>query len=89
MALVPSNEVIEQALNVEMPMFPEIAVREIVANALIHQDFFATGSGPLVEIFADRVEVTNLGEPLVETLRFLDAPPKSRNEGTAASMRRF
>ena len=89
MALVPSNEVIEQALNVEMPMFPEIAVREIVANALIHQDFFATGSGPLVEIFADRVEVTNPGEPLVETLRFLDAPPKSRNEGTAALMRRF
>ena len=89
MALVPSNEVIEQALNVEMPMFPEIAVREIVANALIHQDFFATGSGPLVEIFANRVEVTNPGEPLVETLRFLDAPPKSRNEGTAALMRRF
>ena len=40
MTLVPSNEVIEQALNVEMPMFPEIAVRELVANALIHQDFF-------------------------------------------------
>ena len=89
MALVPSNEVIEQALNVETPMFPEVAVRELVANALIHQDFFVTGSGPLVEIFADRIEVTNPGEPLVETLRFLDAPPKSRNESTAALMRRF
>ena len=33
--------------------------------------------------------MTNPGEPLVETLRFLDAPPKSRNESIAALMRRF
>lgn len=89
MTLVPSSEVIERALSVELPLFPEVAVRELVANALIHQDFFATGSAPLIEIFADRIEVTNPGEPLVETLRFLDAPPKSRNESTAALMRRF
>ena len=37
--LVPSNEVIEQALRREVKMFPEIAVRELVANASIHQDF--------------------------------------------------
>lgn len=89
MNLVPSNEVIERAINVELPMFPEIAVRELVANALIHQEFLATGAGPLVEIFADRIEITNPGKPLVETLRFLDAPPQSRNEAIAALMRRF
>lgn len=89
MTLTPSNEVIEQALNVNMPMFPEIAVRELVANALIHQDFLATGTGPMVEIFGDRIEITNSGKPLVETLRFLDAPPKSRNELFASMMRRF
>lgn len=72
-----------------MPMFPELAVRELVANALIHQDFFVTGAGPMVEIFADRIEITNPGEPLVETLRFVDTPPKSRNEGLASLMRRF
>ncbi len=89
MALVPTNEVIENALNIEIPMFPEVAVRELVANAVIHQDFHATGSGPMVEIFEDRIEVTNPGQPLVETLRFLDAPPKSRNETIASLMRRF
>ena len=89
MTLVPSNEVIERALNVDMPMFPEVAVRELVANALIHQDFHATGTGPMVEIFDDLIEVTNPGQPLVETLRFLDAPPKSRNESTASLMRRL
>ncbi len=89
MTLVPSNEIFERALNVDTPMFPEIAVRELVANALIHQDFYATGTGPMVEIFDDRIEVANPGRPLVETLRFLDAPPKSRNESIASLMRRF
>ena len=89
MALVPANEMIEQALRRSVPMFPELAVRELVANALIHQDFFVTGAGPMVEIFADRIEITNPGEPLVDTVRFIDTPPKSRNEALASLMRRF
>ena len=89
MALVPSNEVIEQSLRKTVPMFPEIAVRELVSNALIHQDFSITGTGPMVEIFDDRIEVTNPGKPLVDTERFVDTPPKSRNETLASMMRRF
>lgn len=89
MALVPANEVIDQALRRSVFMFPELAVRELVANALIHQDFFMTGAGPMVEIFDDRMEITNPGEPLVDTLRFIDTPPKSRNEMLASLMRRF
>jgi predicted HTH transcriptional regulator len=89
MALVPTNEVIEQALRKNVPMFPELAVRELVANALIHQDLFVTGTGPMVEIFEDRMEITNPGEPLVDTQRFVDTPPKSRNEALASMMRRF
>lgn len=87
--LLPSNEVVEQALRKTVPMFPELAVRELVANALIHQDFFVTGAGPTVEIFDDRIEITNPGEPLVDTRRFVDTPPKSRNEALASLMRRF
>jgi predicted HTH transcriptional regulator len=87
--LLPSNEVIEQALRKTVPMYPELAVRELVANALIHQDFFITGSGPMVEIFDDRIEITNPGLPLVDTQRFVDTPPKSRNEALASLMRRI
>ena len=87
--LLPSNEVIEQALRKTVPMYPELAVRELVANALIHQDFSISGTGPMVEIFTDRMEVTNPGSPLVNTDRFLDSPPKSRNETLAALMRRM
>lgn len=87
--LLPSNEVIEQALRKTVPRFPELAVRELVANALIHQDFFVTGAGPMVEIFEDRIEITNPGVPLVDTQRFVDSPPRSRNESLASLMRRI
>ena len=88
-SLLPSNEVIEAALRKTVPRFPELAVRELVANALIHQDFFVTGAGPMVEIFEDRIEITNPGEPLVDTERFVDSPPSSRNELLASVMRRI
>ena len=48
-ARLPAKEVIGQALRHTVPAFPEIAIRELVANALIHQDFLATGAGPMVE----------------------------------------
>ncbi len=70
-------------------MFPELAVRELVANALIHQDFQQTGTGPMIEVFSNRMEITNPGVPLVKTDRFLDSPPKSRNERLASFMRRI
>ncbi len=87
--LVPSSEIIGPALRRSVSMYPELAVRELVANALIHQDFFVSGAGPMVELFADRLEVTNPGEPLVATERFVDAPPRSRNEALASLMRRM
>ncbi|MDZ7830313.1 MAG: ATP-binding protein [Desulfobacterales bacterium] len=87
--LLPANELLGTALRKDVPMFPEIAIRELVANALIHQDFSVTGAGPMVEIFDDRIEITNPGEPLVDTQRFLDTPPKSRNETLASLMRRL
>lgn len=89
MALVPANEVIKNALRQTVPMYPELAIRELVANALIHQDLFGTGTGPMIELFDDRIEITNPGKPLVEIERFLDTPPKSRNEKMASLMRRF
>lgn len=87
-ARIPHNEVLGTALRKDVPMFPEISIRELVANALIHQDFFQTGTGPMIEIFESRLEITNPGIPLIETDRFLDSPPKSRNEALASMMRR-
>lgn len=70
-------------------MYPELALRELVANAIIHQDFSLTGTGPTIELFDTRLEITNPGLPLVDTQRFLDSPPQSRNEALASFMRRI
>lgn len=86
--LVPSNEVIEQALRREVKMFPEIAVRELVANALIHQDFNESGTSVMVEIYDDRMEISNPGKPFIPPDRFIDEY-QSRNERLADVMRRL
>jgi ATP-dependent DNA helicase RecG len=86
---LPSKEVIRGAIRREVQLYPELSIRELVANALIHQDFGVVGTSPVVEIFSDRVEISDPGRPLVKTERFLDNPPRSRNEGLAALMRRF
>jgi ATP-dependent DNA helicase RecG len=87
--LLPRNEVIGQAIRKQVPLYPELAVRELVANALIHQDFFISGAGPMIEIFTDRIEIGNPGVPLVAIERFVDSPPRSRNEALASLMRRI
>lgn len=68
-------------------MYPEIAIRELVANSLIHQDLNEKGF-PRVEIFTDRIEISNPGTPLVTPDRFIDAY-LSRNEKLADLMRRM
>ncbi|MCX6348127.1 MAG: putative DNA binding domain-containing protein [Candidatus Aureabacteria bacterium] len=86
---LPQNEEIGQALRRKVLLYPEVAIRELVANALIHQDFNITGTGPMIEIFTGRMEITNLGLPLIDPLRFIDNPPQSRNETLAGFMRRM
>ena len=87
--LLPKNEHIGSALREAHPLFPELAIRELVANALIHQDMTVTGSGPQIELFSDRIEISNPGAPLVKPERMIDLPPRSRNEALASLMRRM
>lgn len=86
---LPGSEIIgDRGRRERVSDYPLVAVRELVANALIHQDFAISGAGPMIEVFSDRVEITNPGKPLIEPSRFLDLPPRSRNETLAALMRR-
>ena len=86
---LPKRELLVSGVRVVQPTYPPVAVRELVANALIHQDFTISGAGPMIEIFSDRIEITNPGVPLISTQRFIDLPPRSRNENLAALMRRL
>ena len=83
------SETIESGIRKTLYRFPRLAVRELVANALIHQEFNITGTGPIVEIFDNRIEITNPGLPCIPVNRFVDSPPQSRNERLASFMRRI
>ncbi len=80
------EEKFEQGVRKKTSTYSETAIREIVANALIRQDFTVSGSGPVVEIYQDRIEVTNPGNSLIHVDRIIDER-RSRNEKFAAAMR--
>ena len=82
------REVIEGGLRRTEALVPETAVRELLANALIHQDFTISGASVVVEIYRDRVEISNPGEPIVPVERFIDGY-QSRNERLTDLMRRM
>ena len=88
MGKLPQNEIIEGAIRKEVKLLPEVVVRELLANALIHQDFDINGASPVVEVFNNRVEISNPGVPIVPVERFIDGY-LSRNERLADLMRRF
>ncbi len=89
--LLPGSEVIKNALRQSTEVYPEIALRELIANALIHQDFTIRGSGPMIEIFSDRIEITNPGRllPNKKIDRLIRTTPESRNEILAAAFRMY
>jgi len=85
---LPQNEVIENAVRKEAKLVPERVIRELVANALIHQDFDISGTSVTVEIYSDRLEISSPGTPQIPTERFIDGC-KSRNERLAMTMRKL
>ena len=88
-AMTPTSEDIKGAYRETEYAYPPTAIREVIANAMIHQDLTVTGTGTTIEIFDTRIEVTNPGTPLVDINRIIDNPPKSRNEKLSRLMRRF
>lgn len=86
---IPTNEVIEKALRKKVSAYPILAIRELIANAIIHQDLTIRGSSPMIEIFDNRIEITNPGKALIDPMRFVDHTPISRNEILARCMRRL
>ena len=84
---LPANEEIGMALRKDARMYPEIAIRELAANMIIHQDFSEQGF-PMIEIYSDRITLSNPGQPLISIERFIDEY-QSRNDSLADIMRRM
>jgi predicted HTH transcriptional regulator len=43
----------------------------------------------MIEVFSNRIEITNPGTPLIDPMRFIDHNPETRNELLARFMRRL
>jgi predicted HTH transcriptional regulator len=86
MERIQKEELYQDGVRRMQYIYPEIAIREIVANALIHQDFTISGVGPMIEIYSNRIEIINPGNSLIEIDRMLDER-RSRNEKLAEAMR--
>jgi len=79
----------ENGQRVTQTDYPPIVIRELVANQIVHQDFSVKGSGPMIEIFDNRVEISNPGAPINNPNRLMDLNPISRNEMIADIFRRM
>lgn len=86
--IIPQEEVIVDATRKSIISFPEIAIRELLANAMIHQDLQQRGTNPMVEIFSNRIEFSNAGGPLLAIERIVDTVSVSRNENIAGFLHR-
>lgn len=79
----------ENGQRVEKTDYPSLVMRELIANQIVHQDFSIRGSLPMIEIFDNRVEISNPGAPINDSNRLMDLPPISRNEELANLFKRM
>lgn len=68
---------------IELPEYPETALREALVNALAHRDYEDPTQHVFVEVFFDRIIVTNpglpVGHPSLKRLEKGEARSRSRN----------
>ena len=68
---------------VEMPDYPQIAVREALVNAIIHRDLSFMGSEIHIDMYDDRLEITSPGGMVdgkrIQDMDVTNVPSKRRN----------
>ena len=73
----------------DVPLIPEVVLREALVNAVIHRDYAIAGSQVMLEVFDDRIVVTSPGalpnHMTVEQAQ-MGGAPRSRNEMMANAM---
>jgi ATP-dependent DNA helicase RecG len=69
---------------INVPEYPHAAIREAIANAIAHRDYFFSGAVVRVMIFDDRIEVESPGKlPRGVDLKHLEGRHVPRNETIA------
>lgn len=89
MSMIPAVEALDGAFRRIQTAYPQRAIRELLSNAVIHQDIADNTAGPLVAIYDNRIEFSNPGTTLIPAERVLNAQPKTRNSMIASLMRQM
>lgn len=55
------NSIQDMLQREEIPDIPDVALREAIINAVCHMDYFDKSANVLIEVFDDRVEISNPG----------------------------
>ncbi len=81
----PEEEVEVGLLRIGLPRFTNTALRELIANAIVHRDFAQLGP-TLIELDESALQISNPGGfPNGVTIdNLLRTPPRARNPGIAA-----
>ncbi len=85
---IAKNAVIEGTKRVERYEYPEEAIRELIANAIIHRDYKIIETYTQIRVFQDRIEIANPGSlPPGVTVDNLKEAQFSRNSMVAARLK--
>ncbi len=77
------QETYEGARRTDVPLVPDRALREAIANAVAHRDYAVLGSKTFVEVFSDRVDITSPGvlpNHITEAAALAGGNPRARNQ---------
>lgn len=89
MSQLPAEEEVDGAFRRVVYPYPQRAIRELLANAVIHQDISDTTAGPLVSLYENRIVFSNPGTSLIPIYRVLNAQPRTRNASLARILRQM
>lgn len=73
------NRIEENGRRASYPAVPDVAIREALANTIVHRDYASTSSKIQVDIYSDRVEFINPGRSLIPLHELDAAHSETRN----------
>lgn len=88
---IPTKHILNNTtgLREEVRIVPEVALRETLANAIAHRDYANLSSSINVDIYSDRVEISNPGESMVPIEEIEKTSSKARNPKLMELFRRY
>ena len=88
---IPTKHILNNTtgLREEIRIVPEVALRETLANTIAHRDYANLSSSINIDIYSDRVEISNPGESMVPIEEIEKTSSKARNPKLMELFRRY